>query len=68
MKDVDWTGLALYMVFGMVLSASGHEVTDVTYWCLFAVLICVDIRSNGLGYSKGLTDGSNTVKQIWGIK
>lgn len=68
MKGIDFTGLALYLCFGFTLSASGHDVSDITYWLLFVLLVVTDIRSNGMGYSKGLTDGSRTVKEIWGIK
>lgn len=68
MKGFDFTGLALYLCFGLVLSASGHSIEDITYWLLFALFIVTDIRSNSIGYRRGLTDGGDTVKKIWGIK
>lgn len=64
----DFTGLALYLAFGLVLSASGHDIEDITYWLLFILFTVTDIRSSGIGYERGLSEGSRITKQIWGIK
>lgn len=62
------TSIALYLAFGVVLSASGHAVEDITYWLLFILFMAADIHSSTTSYARGLKDGGNTVKQIWGIK
>ena len=68
MNRFDFTGLALYLTFGFVLSASGHSESDITYWLLFLLYVVTDVYSSNRAYARGLTDGGNTVKKIWGIK
>lgn len=68
MKNFDFTGFALYFAFGIVLSSSGHSIGDITYWLLFLLFIATDIHSASVAYNKGLKDGGETIKKIWGIK
>lgn len=68
MKSFDITGIALYMTFGVVLTASGHSIEDITYWLLFLLLVVVDVRSHNSAYSEGLDAGSRITKEVWGIK
>lgn len=68
MMKHDLTSIALYLTFGTVLSASGHDIGDITYWLLFILFMVTDIHSSSISYGRGLKDGGDTVKQIWGIK
>lgn len=68
MKNFDLTNLALYLAFGMVLTLSGHDISDMTYWLLFALLWAVDVHAVSKGYADGLVDGGDAVKKIWGLK
>jgi hypothetical protein len=68
MKNFDFTHLALYVTFGVVLDASGHWIGDVTYWMLMVLFWVTDVRSSSNAYRRGLEDGGRTVKEIWGIK
>lgn len=64
MKRFDLTGVALYVSFGIVLSASGHSLEDFTYWLLFTLVMAVDVHS----YGNGMKSGSEITKKVWGIK
>jgi hypothetical protein len=68
MRKFDFTHLALYLTFGVVLDASGHWIGDVTYWMLMVLFWVTDVRSSSNAYRRGLEDGGRTVKEIWGIK
>jgi hypothetical protein len=68
MSKHDFTSIALYLCFGMVLSATGHDIGDITYWLLFALFMATDIHSSSTAYRRGLEEGGTIVKKIWGIK
>ena len=65
---IDFTHLAIYMAFGLVLSASGHSTEDITYWLLIVLLVVSDIHTSRTSYREGLESGSRITKEIWGIK
>ena len=64
----DMTSLALYLAFGLVLTMSGHDITDLTYWLLFAVFWATEVHASTKGYAEGLVAGGDAVKKIWGLK
>lgn len=68
MKSFDFTGMALYFAFGIVLSASGHSIGDLTYWLLFILFIASDVHSSNVAYRRGMDAGSEITKKVWGIK
>lgn len=66
MKNFDWVGFLIYLLFNTVLAAFGVDVIDnpLMWVSLNALVVWSDTHS----YRRGLVQGGNTVKEIWGIK
>lgn len=66
LRRIDWTGVALYAVFSLVLASIGILPLEnpISWLLLNAVYFANDIHQ----YNRGLYTGGEIVKQIWGIK
>lgn len=65
-QRIDWTSVALYAVFSLVLASIGILPLEnpISWLLLNAVYLANDVHQ----FNRGLYKGGEIVKQIWGIK
>lgn len=66
LRTTDWTGVAIYAAFLLVLASIGILPLEqpVSWLLLNAVYLANDVHQ----FNRGLYKGGEIVKQIWGIK
>lgn len=66
LQRIDWTSVALYAVFSLVLASIGILPLEnpISWLLLNAVYLANDVHQ----FNRGLYKGGEIVKQIWGIK
>lgn len=66
LQRIDWTSVALYAVFSLVLASIGILPLEnpISWLLLNAVYLANDVHQ----FNRGLYEGGEIVKRIWGIK